>query len=117
MKNEKQKLGAWGEELVARHYASLGYRIVAQNFRCSIGELDLICSKAGALYSIEVKTRRSLFFGYPEESINQKKQARLMRLTAKFLETGKQTYKAIHIQVCAVVVTDSKVMLKIYTIF
>jgi putative endonuclease len=116
MKTEKQQLGIWGEDLVASYYKEHGYRIIARNVRHGRGELDLICSKDSILYSVEIKTRRSLVFGYPEESINSRKRARLMRLTAEFLERQKQVYKAIRVQVCAVVITDVKVILKIYTV-
>jgi putative endonuclease len=116
VKTEKQQLGAWGESLVARHYVSSGYELVARNFRCSFGELDLICVKADILYCLEVKTRRSLIFGHPEESINPQKQARLMRLAAAFLDASDRTYIGVRIQICAVTVYRAKVMLKIYTI-
>lgn len=116
MRTEKQRLGAWGENIATQHYQRLGFRIVARNFRCKFGELDLLCSKESELYSIEVKTRRSLHFGFPEEAVDARKKERLMRATSAFLAAKKQSYRMVCIQVCSVIVTKEKVILKIYTI-
>lgn len=64
----------------------LGYNVIVTNWRCSIGELDIIAWHAQCLVFIEVRTRRSRIAGTPEESITPPKQQRLLRLAEAFLQ-------------------------------
>jgi putative endonuclease len=79
------RLGAQGEVLAARWYAARGYTIVARNWRCPDGELDLVAARPGELVFCEVKTRTSNRFGSPAEAVTPAKQRRLRRLAARFL--------------------------------
>ena len=87
----KRKTGDWGEELIARLYEARGYGIVARNYRCRSGEIDLLCSRKNILYSVEIKTRNSEFFGFPEESVSARKKERWVRCTYYFLDLMKKT--------------------------
>jgi putative endonuclease len=82
----KIKLGAQGEETAARYLAGQGYKIVDRNFRCPLGEIDLIAKEGNTLCFIEVKARRSIRFGWPEESVTPFKQMRLRRLSQWYLK-------------------------------
>ena len=83
---QRQRLGARGEQLVAEWYAARGYRIVARNWRCREGEIDLVVwSRHGDLVFCEVKTRSSGRFGVPAEAVTPVKQRRLRVLAARFL--------------------------------
>jgi putative endonuclease len=63
-----------------------GYRIVARNWRCREGEIDLVVwSRRGDLVFCEVKTRSSARFGVPAEAVTPVKQRRLRVLAARFL--------------------------------
>lgn len=82
----RQQLGAWGEDLVARHLAATGHTLLARNWRCPVGEIDIVAvTPAGVLAMVEVKTRRSVAFGSPAEAITPQKHARLRRLAASWL--------------------------------
>ncbi len=86
--SRRQRLGARGEQLVAEWYAARGYRIVARNWRCREGEIDLVVwSRRGDLVFCEVKTRSSARFGVPAEAVTAAKQRRLRVLAARFLAT------------------------------
>jgi len=65
---------------------SLEYRVIATNWRCSIGELDIVAWHADCLIFIEVRTRRGSAAGTPEESITPTKQKRLLRLAEAFVQ-------------------------------
>ena len=78
------ELGKWGEEVAARAYQRRGYEIVARNWRCSNGEIDLIVRKHRHIAVVEVKTRRTAKYGYPIESVNEAKQHRIRRLAAQW---------------------------------
>jgi len=84
----KQKLGAKGEALARDMYKIKGYRVVARNFKCRIGEIDLILIKDNVLVFCEVKTRTRLAFGMPAEAINEKKKQHLRRSAASYLSQG-----------------------------
>lgn len=83
----RRDLGRRGEEAAARWYARAGYEIVARNWRCPVGELDLVAvGPAGAIVVFcEVKTRSSLVFGTPAEAVTPAKQQRIRRLAARWL--------------------------------
>ncbi|NOU93452.1 YraN family protein [Paenibacillus sp. LMG 31456] len=80
----RKMLGAMGERLALEHLQSLNYSILAQNWRCRTGEIDLIGMDGELLVIIEVRTRSgSTSFGIPQESINAMKQQKV-RETAQF---------------------------------
>ncbi len=89
MTRARQVLGAAGEDLSAAWYEARGYRVLARNWRCREGELDLVMRTGTTLVFCEVKTRTSLAFGSPLEAVTPVKQRRIRRLGAAWLqETG-----------------------------
>src|ERR687892_2414853 len=81
----RQHLGARGEALAADWYVAAGYDVVARNWRCREGELDLVVARPGEIVFCEVKTRASDRFGVPAEAVTAAKQRRLRTLAARFL--------------------------------
>jgi putative endonuclease len=81
----RQRLGAKGEDRAAAWYREQGYELVARNWRCREGEIDLICAKDGTLVICEVKTRSSLAYGHPAEAVTPTKQRRLRALASLWL--------------------------------
>ena len=82
----RQRLGARGEQVVAEWYVARGYRVVARNWRCREGEIDLVLwSRRCDLVFCEVKTRSSTRFGVPAEAVTPAKQQRLRVLATRFL--------------------------------
>lgn len=77
--------GKWAEDLVARWYERNGYRIIARNWRCSRGELDVVALLGDTLIICEVKARASNAFGTPADAVTLTKQLRLRRATAAML--------------------------------
>jgi putative endonuclease len=84
-----QARGRFGENEAARWYARRGYLVIARNWRCSAGEVDLILQlpgpHGGVVVFCEVKARASAAFGGPAGAINWNKQRRLRRLAAIWL--------------------------------
>ncbi len=81
-----QQIGRIGEQLARAHLEAKGCRIVASNYRCRWGEVDLI-ARAGAVWAfVEVRTRRSNAYGGPEESITAGKLERLAMAAQDFLD-------------------------------
>ena len=74
----RQRLGRAGEELAAEHLASLGYEVVARNFRTRRGEIDLVCRRRGEVSLVEVKTRGGGAFGSPLEAVDERKRSAMV---------------------------------------
>lgn len=76
----KDVLGRTGEQLAVDHLIDRGYEIVARNWRCPVGEIDIVARDASTTVIVEVKTRAGLGFGHPLDAITPVKLARLRRL-------------------------------------
>ena len=74
----KRKTGAVYEEKAAAYLKEKGYHILEKNYRCPLGEIDLIAEESGYLVFIEVKYRRTSRLGTGEEAVNAKKQRRIL---------------------------------------
>jgi len=83
----RRGLGALGEELAAQRLVAVGYEIVTRNWRCQVGELDLVARQGECLVLVEVRTRRGKALGTPEESITPAKQARLVNLAEAYVQS------------------------------
>jgi putative endonuclease len=81
----RSTLGAYGEAFAARHLISQGMVLLDRNWRCELGEIDLVLRDGRVLVICEVKTRSSLAFGSPLEGVTEQKAARLRRLAARWL--------------------------------
>lgn len=69
----KQEIGKIGEALALEHAVQKGYTIAGTNVRTPYGEIDLVLQKGNRISFIEVKTRSSFKFGFPEEAVDQRK--------------------------------------------
>lgn len=82
--DERTDVGRRGEAAVERLYVSRGYRVVARNWRCRIGELDLVVTQGATFVICEVKTRRSSRFGGGYEAVDARKRQKLRALAEMF---------------------------------
>ena len=80
-----KQLGNWGERYAAAYLEKKGFRLVAQNWRCRAGELDLIMQAGPTLVFVEVKTRRGDSSAVPELAMTAQKQAQLFRVIEQYL--------------------------------
>ena len=83
--SEHLALGRRGEDLAAIWLEEKNYRILYRNWRYAHAEVDIIAAKEGVLHFIEIKTRQTLTFGLPEESVDEKKLDNLMDAAEEFL--------------------------------
>ena len=82
---KNKKIGGIGEEAAAAYLLTLGFFIRCKNFRAGRSEIDLIVSCENTLVFVEVKTRKSEQYGYPEEAVNYKKEANIIRASGKYI--------------------------------
>jgi len=87
---DKKALGRSGEALAAKYLKSNGFKVLKKNFRCPLGEIDIIAQKSRELYFVEVKTRSSLQFGSPFEAIDFRKKRQIIKVSNFFLMKEKK---------------------------
>ncbi len=85
MLNSRQLLGKSGEETVAKYLRKNGYKILIKNYRCKLGEIDIIAQDGSDLVFIEVKTRSGLHYGSPAAAVNLRKQRQISRAAQCYL--------------------------------
>jgi putative endonuclease len=99
-------LGRRGEEAALDLYRQRGYVLVARNWRCAIGELDLVVRGGGILVFCEVKTRRGGGFGAPFEAVHVAKQRKLRALAQAFMARSSGSM-SVRFDVASVTVSGS----------
>jgi putative endonuclease len=80
------RLGQRGEGLAATFLRKKGYKIIAQNYKTSIGEIDIIARDRETLVFVEVKTRESLQYGQPFEAVNRYKKRKISNVATLYLK-------------------------------
>jgi putative endonuclease len=117
MKTPNQALGAWGEAQAAAYLRSRGYIILDRNVRTPYGEIDLVArqfltainelnsreeEELSMLVFIEVKTRRTKAFGYPEQSIDQRKREHILASAQSYLQEHPELVEDWRVDVIAI---------------
>lgn len=98
----KDALGRYGEDLAVVHLQAAGLRVLERNWRCRLGEIDIVAEDGDCLVVCEVKTRRSVTAGGPLEAVTPVKLARLRRLTAAWLAGQDRHFAQVRIDVVGV---------------
>ncbi len=83
---DSRQKGGWGEERAARYLRLRAYRILEKNYRCRLGEIDLIARRGGFLVFVEVKLRRTDRFGEAREFVGRSKQERILATAQLWLQ-------------------------------
>jgi putative endonuclease len=92
---ERLEFGKAGEDLALKKVESLGYKCIARNYRCSLGELDLIARDGETLVFIEIKTRKGRSLDYAKEAVHARKQRQMSKVALAYMKrTGCEDAKA-----------------------
>jgi len=86
MTHARRKLGERGEDAAAAYLERAGMTLVERNWRCPVGEVDIVALDDKTLVLCEVKTRRTTSKGTPEDAITPAKQRRYARLAAAYIQ-------------------------------
>jgi putative endonuclease len=103
----KISTGKEGEKIAADFLKKNGYRIVETNYRCPIGEIDIIARDKSELVFVEVKARKSSALGYPEQAVGVKKQRKMSKLALWYLQEKKTTDARARFDVVAILLLPS----------
>lgn len=105
----RDTLGDRGENLAARHLRNLGYRIITRNYRCPLGEIDIVARDGTTLVFVEVKTRAYDDQGIsPEDQVNNVKQHQITKAAKYYLGRYGTVQPAARFDVVAVVWPDNR---------
>ena len=96
-----QSVGQNGENLAVTYLESLGFHIVARNWRFKYVEIDIIAYRKNILHFIEVKTRTSSAFGHPEEAVAKKKMEQ-MKMGAEEYQYRNPQWKYVQFDVLGI---------------
>lgn len=94
--------GRAGEQAALERYLAFGYRLLARNWRCPLGELDLVLERAGLLVVCEVKARTTAAFGGGWEAVTPAKRRTIRRVTEAFLGTVRPQIREVRFDVASV---------------
>jgi len=86
---QKITTGKEGEKIAAAYLKKNGYRIIEINYRCPIGEIDIVAEEKNDLVFVEVKTRKSIELGYPEQAVGMRKQKKMSQLALWYMQKRK----------------------------
>lgn len=101
---QRSTVGRYGEDVAARHLERAGMVVLERNWRCDLGEVDIVARDGDELVICEVKTRRGLDFGSPLEAVTARKLARLRRLAARWVCDSGMHPPSVRIDVVGVLV-------------
>ena len=107
-------VGSHGEDAAADAYRRRGYRVVARNWRCRLGELDLVVERRGVLVFCEVKSRRGSAYGGGFEAVTWRKQAKLRALAELFLQASGSRPASVRFDVASVAVGGSRSAVELF---
>jgi putative endonuclease len=99
----KDAVGRYGEDIAARYLTRAGFSIIERNWRCELGEIDIVARDRTTVVICEVKTRRGLEFGSPLEAVTGRKLARLRRLAGRWLREHDVPSDDVRIDVIGIV--------------
>lgn len=106
MKKQNISVGKFGEDLAAQYLADAGYEVIDRNWKCKLGELDIICKlKQGRekiLVFVEVKTKGGAGWGSPEEMVDKRKQQKLILVAQEYLRQHQLKKAAFRFDIVAV---------------
>ncbi len=102
MTQERLSLGKKGEELAVIQLKALKYKVLQRNFKCPLGEIDIIARDKNTLVFVEVKTRATKDFGGPAAAVNERKQRQLSKVALTYLNQKRLTNVPARFDVVAI---------------
>ena len=102
--------GRRAEQLAARYLQAQGYRILEQNYRARGAEVDIVAEEGDVLCFVEVRSRRSAAYGDPLETVDRRKQARVIRGARHYLAARGASDRAVRFDVVGIVHEPSRTL-------
>lgn len=113
MTRERMELGALGERIALEELTRLGYRILERNYRCPLGEIDIVALHRETLVFAEIKTRRDRCPGYAKEAVDAGKRRRLSKAALFYLKARGSCDTSARFDVVAVCLADGPPLVEV----
>lgn len=88
MTRERLDLGREGELLALKKLEDLGYECITHNYRCALGEVDLIARDGDTLVFVEIKTRRGKTLGYAKQAVTERKKRQISKVALTYMKAN-----------------------------
>ncbi|MCJ7547147.1 MAG: YraN family protein [Deltaproteobacteria bacterium] len=85
MEDTRKALGSRGEDLAVQYLKKRGFKVIERNYRCSVGEIDLIAREKNTLVFVEIKARSSFEYGLPQDAVDRFKQKKLIEVARSYM--------------------------------
>jgi len=108
MTKERIILGKLGEDLAKKRLMDLGYRILKANYKCSLGEIDLVARDGDVVVFVEIKTRKNKPLGQIKEAVDRRKQTQLSKVALAYLKSNNLWGSKARFDVVAIRLVDEK---------
>ena len=99
---DRIELGQRGEAIALKKVKKLGYKCIARNYRCPLGEVDLVAKDGNTLVFVEIKTRRMKSLGYAKEAITEKKKRQLSKVALAYMKANNCSHMKSRFDVVAI---------------
>lgn len=113
MSKQRLMLGRLGENKAVDFLKKKGFRLLERNYRCKLGEIDIIAMKGETLVFVEVRCRSSETFGLPQESVNWRKQSKIRRIAQQYLNARSEKDIKARFDVIAIMIDKEERLVKI----
>jgi putative endonuclease len=108
MTQERITLGKLGEDLARKRLKDLGYRILKTNYRCSLGEIDLVARDGDVLVFAEIKTRKNESLAQVKEAVTKRKQIQISKVALAYMKSNNLWGSKARFDVVAIGLIDGK---------
>ncbi len=108
MTKERIALGSFGEDLARERLKDCGYRILTTNYRCPLGEIDLIARDGDVLVFVEIRTRKDTSPGSVKETVNSRKQRQISKVALAYMKSNNLWGSKARFDVVAIGLLDGK---------
>lgn len=108
MTKERIALGKYGEDLAGKRLKDLGYKVLKTNYKCKLGEIDLIAKDGDVLVFVEVKTRRNSPLDQVKDAVNIRKQRQISKAALYYMQSNNLKGIKARFDVAAVRLIDEK---------
>ena len=113
MSRERQALGGFGEDLALKKIKRLGYKGIIRNYRCPLGEVDLIAKDGDCLVFVEIKTRKGKSIGYAKEAVNARKRRQLSKVALAYMKSNNCCDSKARVDVVAISIQGGKTEIEV----
>jgi putative endonuclease len=99
----RREIGREAENIALKKLKANGYRIITTNFTCKIGEIDIIAEDKKYLIFVEVRSKKNSKYGFPQETVNKKKQNKIKKVALYYLQINDMIDKNCRFDVVAII--------------